>query len=209
MQTDPFDTMIRNLEGKLVVARDNLKLYEDKFKQWRDECNMLSRQVREAVEAKSFYNAGLPDMRGNVPPQPEPEEKDIPLPASIVEVKAKPATPFPAVANGLDRFAIKRQLRDWRIHYPLSVSHENPGYMIRQALIAELTNHPGYDELWLDKGHVPLTAATGGVNMEVLENAAKCLGLDYAALREKVRRLHSDVTVYGVKGIDYLWSPRP
>lgn len=196
MQTNPFDTMIRSLEGKLTVARDSLKMYEDLFKKWRDDVNMLSRMVAEAKEAKTFYEAAQ-----SVPA----EEKDIPLPASVTEVKAHAPSPFPAAANGFDRNAVRRQLRNWNVGYPLAKSYEHSAQLARQACIAELTNHREYLDRWVDKGHVGLTSSMGGVTMDVIENCAKVLGVDLRSIRDHALRLQADVAVFGKKGEDFLW----
>lgn len=205
--TADFNSALRNAEGQLSLARDNLNLYEKLFKQWRDEVALCSRVLDRLREA-----AGVPldaPILKPVPPAPEPTWAKSP--AELKEmIAAAPLTPAAvaeqAGANGLDRTELRRQLRRWHVRYPLAKSYKSPGQLARQALRALIIDHPDYQDKWLDKGHQDLTDASIVVPVAVLENAGKTVGIEYEPVRRAAYRLQRDVELNGTPGVDYLWE---
>jgi hypothetical protein len=211
--TADFQSAIRNAEGQLSLARDNLNLYEKLFKQWRDEVAMCSRVLDRLREA-----AGIPLDAPILKPVQQDAlaaakpagiwDKPLPLP----EVATAPAPLTPAAvaaqagANGLDRAGLRRQLRDWHVKYPMAKSYKSPGQLARQAFRALIIDHPDYRDKWLADGHQDLTDANTSVPVEVLENAGRVVGIEFEPVRKAAYRLQREVEMHGVQGVDYLWE---
>jgi hypothetical protein len=211
--TADFQSAIRNAEGQLSLARDNLNLYEKLFRQWRDEVSMCSRVLDRLREA-----AGIPLDAPILKPvgslsQPI-EASPMPVFQSPAELKetiaAAPLTPAAvaaqAGANGLDRAGLRRQLRDWHVKYPMAKSYKSPGQLARQAFRALIIDHPDYNAKWLAMGHQDLTDANVSIPVDVLENAGKVVGIEWEPVRKAAYRLQREVEMHGVQGTDYLWE---
>jgi hypothetical protein len=210
--TADFQSAIRNAEGQLSLARDNLNLYEKLFKQWRDEVAMCVRVLDRLREA-----AGIPLDAPILKPVPMSAQPELPgwarktdAPQEVATAPA-PLTPAAvataAAANGIDRAGLRRQLKHWHIRYPLAKSYKSPGQLARQAFRALIIDHPDYLEKWIDTGHQDLTDHMNSPTVEVLENAGKLLGIEYEPVRRQAYRLQRDIEMRGEPGVDYLWEP--
>jgi hypothetical protein len=214
--TADFTSALRNAEGTLSVARDNMNMYEKLHKQWREEFRIAGAVLERLREA-----AGVPRDAPIVKVAPGPEPYNAP-PAELPgwakntdEPKGVATTPAPlspaavaeqAGANGFDRTELRRQLRHWHVKYPMAKSYKSPGQLARQALRALIIDHPDYNDKWLDKGHADLTDANVSIPVEVLENAGKVVGIEYEPVRKAAYRLQRNVELYGTPGVDYLWE---
>jgi hypothetical protein len=223
--TADFQSALRNAEGSLSVARDNLALYEKLVKQWREEVNISVRvleRLREASgipldapilrPAKKAEGVWDKPLKAEEPePEPEPEqEPGRPTEAEEAAVtRPLPVAPAAAAgANGLDRAAIRRRFLEWHISYPLKKNYARATPVARQAYRAILIDHPDYYHKWLRTGHTPLTDSTKGITMPMLHECAELLGVEYEPIRREAFRLQRDVDCYGTPGLDYLWDPK-
>ena len=203
-QHDPFQTMVRNLEAKLSVARDNLRLYEGLYKKWRDDVHYLHRMLEETREAAKFYDAGRPEgvpmLRIDAPKAAEAEvEPHEPAPFLRTSGGGGPH----ASPAGLNRHLVARRLSDWHTHLPLPRSYKAPSSLARQAVAAEIRCHPDY------AGYVKAgNPHVSGRNTTVQEvnKAAKALGIDIFPVLREAHSLHADIAYYGEQGVDYLWG---
>ena len=202
--TADFNSAIRNAEGQLSLARDNLNLYERLFKQWRDEVALCSRVLDRLREA-----AGVPldapilkPVEGSTPFKSPDELKGTIAAAPLLSA----AVAAPAGANGLDRAGLRRQLRDWHVKYPLAKSYKSPGQLARQAFRALIIDHPNYLEKWIDIGGQDLTDAKNPPTVGTLEDAGKVLGIEFEPIRRQAYRLQREVEMHGEHITDYLWD---
>jgi hypothetical protein len=204
--TADFNSAIRNAEGQLSLARDNLNLYEKLFRQWRDEVALCSRVLDRLREA-----AGIPLDAPILKPVPADLPSVFKGPDELKEtIAAAPLTAAAvaeqAGANGLDRVELRRQLRRWHVKYPMAKSYKSPGQLARQALRALIIDHPDYNDKWIDNGGGDLTDANATVPVGVLEDAGKAVGIEYEPIRKAAYRLQRMVETYGEAGVDYLWE---
>jgi len=215
--TADFQSAIRNAEGTLSVARDNMNMYEKLHKQWREEFRIAGAVLERLREA-----AGVPRDAPIVKVAPGPVPYNAP-PAEVViqqeEVASAPSHIASAAAvtgaetaaaqpgaNGFDRLELRRQLRHWHVKYPMAKSYKSPGQLARQALRALIIDHPDYQDKWLDAGHQDLTDANAVVPVAVLENAGKTVGIEFEPVRRAAYRLQRNVELHGTPGVDYLWE---
>ena len=202
--TADFNSAIRNAEGQLSLARDNLNLYERLFKQWRDEVALCSRVLDRLREAAGIpLDAPILKPAGGSTPFKSPAELKETIAAAPLTPAAVAAQ---AGANGLDRAGLRRQLRDWHVKYPLAKSYKSPGQLARQAFRALIIDHPNYLEKWIDIGGQDLTDAKNPPTVGTLEDAGKVLGIEFEPIRRQAYRLQREVEMHGEHITDYLWD---
>lgn len=197
--TNEIEAAVRTAEKQLADAKVQYENYKRLYEQWQDEVHICQRVLNRLREV-----AGLPAKA----PTPSVIEHQ-----PAVTEAAKPPLPLPAVgaiqSNGFDRAAVKRQVREWRIKYPLPQSYQQASQFARQAIVATLTDTPGYRSKWLAAGKLSLTSSIAGVNLELLDEAAIILDVDIEEVHDRAVRMQRDIAAYGVEGVDYLWHDLP
>jgi len=205
--TTSVEELLRTFRQKEADATKARVHYLDKIRQYTEKAE----QARADAVRYSTAIAAVTDAMNGGEPSPAAEAFDD-------EQKGEPpvvpeAHPFPLAgpaaqfANGLDRTALRRRLRQHHMRYPVAGSHASVYQVIRQVTIAAIVRHADF----------PAYVAAGGFDIkgpyqrtwENIVHAAETIGVDLKPLEEEAIDLHRTIFKHGTAGIDYAIGVRP
>jgi len=182
-----IEEVIANIEAQLAEAVGLIDSHEY--------------HIGELRKTVSLHEHTLALLRSALPPALD--EAPAPAPEPAKEVAAPRPLPAAVGANGFDRAAIRRQLREWHIRYPVARSYRIPSQMMRQAQRAAIMDHPGYRGDWIANGGVDLGDSHVSHTTKDIEDAAEMLGIDYEAIGNAAHKAQRLLALFGTPGVDH------
>lgn len=208
-EDNPLVSAIRNLEGKITVAKDKAEFHRARLRVFDAEVAKYETAVEAICEV-----IGLP--RGSVSPPPSAPLSDTVLQEEGLlpaddddgeeEAPAEPAQPFqpaaqyPPASNGFDRNVIRRELHARNMQYPVALSNRKQAHFIRQSLITACTKHPDY-YTYVSAGGFDLLHTSK--RKHHLDHAVETLGIDRQRVSDDARMLYTLIYNEGIHGVDY------
>jgi len=197
-----IEEIIAKTEADLKEVLDQITTTEYRLKALNREAT-IHRRVLDALKTALEATAGSAAAQAF-------DEVPAPAPEPAKEVAAPTPLPQAVAANGFDRAAIKRQLREWHIRYPVARSYRIPSQMMRQAQRAVILDHPGYRGDWIANGGVDLGSSNVVHTIQDLYDAGAMLGIDIEAIGNAAHKVQRLLAIYGTPGVDHHnWEERP